>query len=68
MMTRTKLRAAGIVALKPKAHLARQVALEQCISHDETLVPSEDNVIRFSFEPMGDVTGDSPPPGVLRNI
>jgi hypothetical protein len=32
----------------------RQVALEQGISYDESPVPRDDNVIRFSFEPMDD--------------
>jgi hypothetical protein len=56
MVKTTNLRAAGIVALKSKAHLVRQVAFEQGISYDETPVPGEDNVIRFSFEPMDDAT------------
>jgi len=55
-MKRTKLRPAGIVALKSKAHLVRQVALEQGLSYDETPVPGEHNVIRFSFQPMDDAT------------
>jgi hypothetical protein len=55
-MKSTKLRPAGIVALKSKAHLVRQVASENGVSFDETPVPGEDNVIRFSFEPMDDDT------------
>jgi hypothetical protein len=55
-MKMAKLRPAGIVALKSKAHLVRQVALEQGVSFDETPVPEEDNVIRFSFQPMDDTT------------
>ena len=55
-MKRAKLRPAGIVALKSKAHLVRQVALEQGVSFDETPVPGENNVIRFSFQPMDDTT------------
>jgi hypothetical protein len=53
-MKRATLRPAGIVALKSKAHLVRQVAVEQGISYDETPVPGEDDVIRFSFQPMDD--------------
>lgn len=34
----------------------RQVASENSISYEETIVPGEDNVIRFSFEPMDDAT------------
>jgi hypothetical protein len=56
MMKKTQLRAAGIVALKSKAHLVRQVALEQGISYDETPVLGDDNVIRFSFQPMDDAS------------
>jgi hypothetical protein len=56
IMKRTKLRPAGIVALKSKAHLVRQVALEQGVSYDETPVPGEDNAVRFSFQPMDDAT------------
>jgi hypothetical protein len=56
MMKRTRLRPAGIVALRSKAHLVRQVALELGISYDEAPVPGEDNVIRFSFEPIDDAT------------
>jgi len=56
MMKSTSLRPAGIVAFRSKAHLVRQVALEQGISYVEVPVPGEDNVIRFSFEPMDDAT------------
>jgi hypothetical protein len=55
-MKSTKLRPAGIVALKSKAHLVRQVASENGVSYEETTVPGEDDVIRFSFEPMDDTT------------
>jgi hypothetical protein len=55
-MKKAKHRPAGIVALKSKAHLVRQVALEHGISYDENPVPGEDNVIRFTFEPMEDAT------------
>lgn len=34
----------------------RQVASEIGVSYDETPVPGEDNVIRFTFEPMDDAT------------
>jgi hypothetical protein len=55
-MKKAKLRPAGIVAFKSKAHLVRQVALEQAISYEEMPVAGEDLVIRFSFEPMDDAT------------
>jgi hypothetical protein len=55
-MKKAKLRPAGIVALKSKAHLVRQVALEQALSYEEIPVAEEDDVIRFSFEPMDDAT------------
>jgi hypothetical protein len=55
-MKKHKPRPAVITALKSKAHLIRQVALEQGISFDETPVTGEDDVIRFSFKPMDDAT------------
>lgn len=55
-MRKTELRPAGIVALKSKAHLVRQAASIQGISYTEAPVPGEDNVIRFTFEPMDDAT------------
>lgn len=55
-MKKAKLRPAGIVALKTKAHLVRQVAVEQAVSFDETPVVGEDHLIRFTFEPMDDAT------------
>jgi hypothetical protein len=51
-MKRTKLRPSEIVAPKLKAHLVRQVASEQGISYQETLVEGRDDLIRFSFEPL----------------
>ena len=56
IMKRAKLRPAGIVALKSKAHLVRLVALEQGVSFDETPLPGDDNLIRFSFQAMDDIT------------
>jgi hypothetical protein len=55
-MIKAVLRPAGIVALKSKAHLVRQVASVQGVSYAEAPVPGEDNVIRFAFQPMDDAT------------
>jgi hypothetical protein len=59
-MKKHKLRPAVITAFKSKAHLIRQVALEQGLSFDETPV-GEGDVIRFSFKPMDDATSHNYP-------
>ncbi len=43
-----------IMVFKSKAHLIRQVALEQGISFDERPVTGKNDVTRFSFKPMDD--------------
>jgi hypothetical protein len=53
-MKNTKVRPAGIVAPKLKAHLVRQVASDQGISYEEMPVEGRDDLIRFSFEPLDD--------------
>lgn len=53
-MKRTKVRPAGIVAPKSKAHLVRQVASERGISYEEMPFEGRDDLIRFSFEPLDD--------------
>lgn len=53
-MKKIKVRPAGIVAPKLKAHLVRQVASEQGISYEEMPVEGRDDLIRFSFEPLDD--------------
>jgi hypothetical protein len=59
LASETRYKRTIIRAFSSKAHLVRQVAMEQGVSYEETPVPGEDDVVRFVFKTKDDAATDT---------